>query len=207
MDILALFFMELSQQNLEEALQLLGNLLATRKSDSFWLVVCGGSALLAQRIISRSTEDVDILAMRDWDGGVDSAYPMPEALKVAATEVADELHLGGNWLNSAASFHFPDLHLLPPSFWQEMETREYGDYLKISFVSRSGQIQLKIYAALNRAESRDFEDIRALAPDTYETETTLRWLITSFPILSHINRLPELLTYLGHEHLISRFQK
>ena len=80
--------MELSQQNLEEALRLLGNLLATRRGAGFWLVVCGGSALLAQEIISRSTEDVDILAMRDWAGGVDRAFPMPEALRVAAAEVA-----------------------------------------------------------------------------------------------------------------------
>ena len=39
--------MELSQQNLEEALGLLGNLLATQMGAGFWLVVCGGSALLA----------------------------------------------------------------------------------------------------------------------------------------------------------------
>lgn len=60
--------MELSQQNLAEALRLLGNLLATRKGDGFWLVVCGGSALLAQQIVSRSTHDVDMLARRDWHG-------------------------------------------------------------------------------------------------------------------------------------------
>lgn len=198
--------MELSQQNLEQALRLLGNLLATRKDAAFWLVVCGGSALLAQEIISRSTEDVDILAMRDWDGGVDRAYPMPEALKVAAAEVADELHLGGNWLNSAASFHFPDLHLLPASFWQELETRDYGNYLKISFVARPGQIQLKLYAALNRAEPRDFEDLRNLAPDASETESSLRWIISSFPVLTHLHRLPDLLTYLGHADLIASFE-
>ena len=58
--------MELSQQNLEEALRLLGNLLATRQGDGFWLVVCGGSALLAQQIVSRSTHDVDILAHLPW---------------------------------------------------------------------------------------------------------------------------------------------
>ena len=204
---MALFFMELSQQNLEEALRLLGNLLATRKGAAFWLVVCGGSALLAQEIISRSTEDVDILAMRDWEGGVDRAFPMPEALKVAASQVAEELRLGGNWLNSAASLHFPDLHLLPASFWQELETREYGHSLKISFVTRSGQIQLKTYAALNRAEARDLEDLRALAPDAHETENVLRWLISSFPVLTHLNRLQDLLTYLGHADLIARFPR
>jgi len=39
--------MDLSQQNLEEALRLLGKLLAARKGAGFWLVVCGGSALLS----------------------------------------------------------------------------------------------------------------------------------------------------------------
>ena len=40
-------YMELSQQNLEEALGLLGNLLATQMEAGVWLVLCGGSALLA----------------------------------------------------------------------------------------------------------------------------------------------------------------
>ena len=93
--------MELSQQNLDEALQLLGDLLAVRKGAGFWLVVCGGSALLAQQIISRSTHDVDVLAVRDWEGGVAGAYPLPDEIKEAAVKVADELNLDGNWLNSA----------------------------------------------------------------------------------------------------------
>jgi hypothetical protein len=165
-----------------------------------------GSALLAQEIISRSTGDVEILAMRDWEGGVDLAYPLPEALKEAAALVADELHLGGNWLNSAASMHFPDLHLLPASFWQDLETRGYGDCLKISFVSRSGQIQLKTYAALNRAKARDLDDLRSLAPDSSETEAAVRWVLTNIPALSHRAKLPDLLAYLGHAHLIPTFE-
>ena len=198
--------MELSQQNLTEALRLLGNLLAVRKGEAFWLVVCGGSALLAQRIISRPTHDVDVLALRDWDGGVDGAYPMPESLMEAASQVADELHLDGNWLNSASSLHFPDLNMLPPSFWQDLETREYGDYLKISFVTRSGQIQLKIYAALNRAKPRDLDDLLALAPDSTETEAAVRWVLDKMLVLFHRDKLPEILTHLGHAHLIPKFQ-
>jgi hypothetical protein len=198
--------MDLSQQTLEEALGLLGNLLANRKGSGFWLVVCGGSALLAQEIISRSTEDVDILAMRDWDGGVDPAFPLPEALKVAAAQVADELRLGGNWLNGAASLHFPDLHLLPASFWQDLETRDYGHYLKISFVNRSGQILLKTYAALNRAKPRDLDDLRVLSPTGAETETAVRWVLDHIQGLSHRDKLADLLTHLGHDHLVPTFQ-
>lgn len=198
--------MDLSQQNLEQALRLLGNVLAARKGSGFWLVVCGGSALLAQEIITRSTGDVDVLALRDWEGGVDRAIPLPPALKAAAADVADELQLGGNWLSSAVSLHFPDLRMLPGSFWQDLETREYGPYLKISFVTRSGQIQLKTYAALNRAKPRDLEDLRNLAPTADETEAALRWLLDNIPVLSHRDKLPDLLTHLGHAHLIPKFQ-
>ena len=63
---------------------------------------------MAKKIISRSTEDVDILAMRGREGGVDRAFPMPQVLKKAAAHAADELRLGENWFNSAASLNFPD---------------------------------------------------------------------------------------------------
>jgi hypothetical protein len=198
--------MELSQQNLDEAFLLLGNLLAIKKRDSFWLVVCGGSALLAQKIISRSTEDVDILALRAGDGEVHHAFPIPEMLKVAASQVADELHLGANWLNSGASLNLPDLHLLPASFWQELETRDYGHYLKISFVTRSGLILLKTYAALNRAKPRDLGDLRTLAPTNVEIEAAVQWVLDHIPVISHRENLPDLLILLGHAHLIPKFQ-
>ena len=198
--------MELHLQNLEKALQLLGKLLAIHKREPFWLVICGGSALLARQIISRSTHDVDVLALRDLEGGVDLAYPLPEALKQAAGQVAEELDLEPNWLNSAASLHFPDLRLLPASLWQELDTRVYSDSLKVSFVTRNGQILLKLYAALNRAQARDFDDLSALSPDSTETANALRWLLTKLPVLTHRDQLPALLTHLGHGHLISEFQ-
>lgn len=198
--------MELHPQNLEKALQLLGKLLAIRKREPFWLVICGGSALLARQIISRSTHDVDVLALRDLEGGVDLAYPLPEVLKQASGQVAEELDLEPNWLNSAACLHFPDLRLLPASMWQELDTRAYSDSLKVSFVTRNGQILLKLYAALNRAKARDFDDLSALSPDSTETANALRWLLTKLPVLTHRDQLPALLTHLGHGHLIPEFQ-
>lgn len=198
--------MGLSQGNLESALRLLGDLLIARKSAGFWIVVCGGSALLARKTISRSTRDVDILALRDWDGGVERAFPLPDELQEAAAAVAEELGLVANWLNGSASLHFPDLRLLSSAFWQELETREYGGHLKVSFVTRPGQIQLKFYAALNRAKPRDFEDLTALSPDAAETESAIRWVLDHMPALSHRSRLPDILTHLGHADLIPKFQ-
>jgi len=198
--------MDLDIQRLQEALSLLGELLAEEKKEFFHLVVCGGSGLLARKVISRATQDVDVLAQRDWDLEVHRAHPLPHLLADAASKVAQELDLPANWLNSSASFHFPDYDLLPHSFWTDLETHEYGGWLRVSFVGRDGQILLKIYAALNRSESRDFEDLKALAPDLLETEKALKWTINAFPGLTHRSQLPDLLSYLGHDTLTKKFQ-
>ncbi|MEO8615326.1 MAG: hypothetical protein ABI600_09310 [Luteolibacter sp.] len=66
---------------------------------------------------------------------------------------------------------------MPPP--NEFPIVEYGHFLNISFVTRSGQIQLNTYAALNRAEPRDLDDLRTLAPTSVETEATVLWLLAS----------------------------
>jgi len=197
--------MLLNPQIVEQALKLLGELLADRTTVHYDLVVCGGSALLATKIVSRSTHDVDVLARRNLDGEIFRAHPLPEELLQAAGEVARELSLESGWLNSSASFHFPDFHALPNAFWADLEIHDFGDCLRVRFVARSGQILLKLYAVLNRAETRDMEDLLALNPDAAETESGLNWLLASIPGLTHRDRLPELLTALGHGELTERF--
>lgn len=197
--------MLLNPQNVEQALKLLGELLADRRTVHYDLVVCGGSALLATKIVSRSTHDVDVLARKNPDGEIFRAHPLPEELLQAAGEVARELSLESGWLNSSASFHFPDFHALPNAFWADLEIHDFGDCLRVRFVARSGQILLKLYAFLNRAETRDMEDLLALNPDAGETESGLNWLLASIPGVTHRDRLPELLTALGHGELTERF--
>lgn len=199
--------MLLNPENFEQALQLLGELLTARKTAHYDLVVCGGSALLATGLVSRSTHDVDVLARKNPDGEVFRAHPLPEELLQAAGEVARELGLESHWLNSSASFHFPDFDALPNSFWVDLDIHDFGDCLRVRFVTRSGQIILKLYAALNRAETRDIEDLLALNPDATETEAGLDWLLDSIPGLTHRNRVPELLTALGHDELTERFRR
>lgn len=199
--------MKLDSERLDKALKLTGELLSRKGKGEFHLIVCGGSALLALGITGRATGDVDIFASRNLDGEISRAHPLPEILIQAAREVADELDLERNWLNASASFHFPDFHSLPQAFWRELETIDYGDCLRIGFVSRSGQILLKLYAALNREEARDFEDLRELAPDTRETSEGLEWLIRCVPGLAHPDRLPGLLIFLRHEELIEKFTR
>jgi hypothetical protein len=50
------------------------------------LVVCGGSALIALRLVTRTTQDVDVLATLE-NGQLLCARPLPEWLLAAAESV------------------------------------------------------------------------------------------------------------------------
>jgi hypothetical protein len=147
----------MNEDDLSKALHLLGEFLAEGPSAPVWLVVGGGSALLAQRLSNRPTKDVDVMALREWEGNVISAFPLPVPVKQAAAKVATELRLDADWLNGAASLHGFDLSLLPTSFWQDLDTREYGQTLKVSFIGRLGLIRSNsapLSTAISAATSR-----------------------------------------------------
>ena len=162
--------------------------------------------MLIQRLSARQTKEVDVMALREWEGNVVSAYPLPDSVKGAATKVAHELRLDPDWLNGGASLHSFDLESLPAWFWQDLDTREYGLSLKISFVRRKGLILLKVCAALDRDQRRDMEDLASLNPNGAELEELLRWILNKvFEAKTH-PKLPPLLQELGHADLIHRFQ-
>lgn len=195
----------MNEASLISAFELLDDFLTSGKSAPVWLVVGGGSALLVQRLSTRQTKDVDVMALREWEGNVVSAYPLPDAVKYAAAKVAEELRLDPDWLNGAASLHGFDLSTLPSWFWQELDTREYGRNLKISFIGRKGLILLKISAALDRDQRRDIEDLACLKPTSPEVEELLRWVLQNIHETSTHPKLPSLLQELGHADLIPRF--
>jgi len=193
------------EATLTSALNLLGEFLTEGVSPPMWLVVGGGSALLVQRLGDRPTKDVDVMALREWEGNVTSAYPLPVAVKEAAAKVAAELGLDSDWLNGAASLHGFDIALLPAHFWQDLETREYGPSLKISFIGRTGLILLKLSAALGRDQHRDIEDLLKLEPNRAETEESLRWVLHHLHGTATHPKLQSLLQELGHADLIPEF--
>jgi hypothetical protein len=195
----------MNEATLTSALELLGDFLVSEESAPIWLVVGGGSALLVQKISNRQTKDVDVMVMREWEGDVVSAYPLPIILKKAAAKVAEELRLDANWLNESASLHGFDFSLVPSWFWQELDTREYGKNLRISFISRKGLILLKLGAALDRDQRRDMEDLASLKPTGAETEELLLWVLKNRHDSTTHPKLSTLLTELGHADLISKF--
>jgi hypothetical protein len=187
------------------AFELLDDFLTVGKSSPVWLVVGGGGALLVHRLSTRQTKDVDVMALREWAGNVVSAYPLPDALKHAAAKVAEELRLDPDGLNGAASLHGLDLPTLPSWFWQELDTREYGSHLKISFIGRKGLTLLKLSAALDRDQRRDVEDLTCLNPSSAEVEELLHWVLSNIHETSTHPKLPSLLHELGHADLIPGF--
>lgn len=195
----------MDEVNLIAAFELLDDFLTADKATPVWLVVGGGSALLVQRFSSRQTKDVDVMALREWDGNVVSAHPLPDAVKRAAASVVEELRLDPDWLNGAASLLAFDFSLLPAWFWLEPDTQEYGQSLKISFIGRKGLILPKLSAAPDRDQRRDMEDLACLGASRAELEELLRWVLQNTHETSTQPKIPTLLHELGHADLISKF--
>ncbi len=193
---------ELPKNQLHEALELLGNLLDDSAGDHTSLVVAGGSALVAQNLTSRRTDDVDVIAVGT---GHDSAYPLPAPLKIAAAKVAKELNLEPNWLNGSMAL-FLGKGNLPEWIWWDLDKHLYGKNLTVSFIKREGLVLLKLYAALERDEARDLSDLRALQPTADEVERHLRFILREILERSTHPKLEAILNHIGHADLISRFQ-
>jgi len=139
------------------------------------LVVIGGSGLIAIDAVSRSTRDVDVLAL-EQEGVLVRADPLPHALVAASTLVARDLGLQSDWLNAGPS-SLLDLGL-PAGFAERLVARDYGLALRVSFASRVDQVFLKLYAAADRREPRDFADLRRLNPTAVELRAGAAWART-----------------------------
>jgi hypothetical protein len=139
------------------------------------LVVIGGSGLIAIDVVARATRDVDIVAL-EVDGALVSADPLPETVARAAAVVARDFGLEPNWLNPGPT-SLLDLGL-PSGFVARTITRDYGPALRISFAGRVDQVFFKLYAAADRREPRDFDDLRRLAPTERELHDAARWART-----------------------------
>jgi hypothetical protein len=185
--------------NWDQALALLGEVLESRRAAPCHLIVCGGAALRAAAVVSRVTKDVDVMATRaEVDGEISPAWPLPDALKEAAAEVAAELGLPAHWLNASTSLLIGPLDELPVEVWSDHHERSYGSRLRISFIGRAGQIPLKIRAAISRRETRDLDDLDALAPTADECRQAAQWLRRTGLNAADEQRLLEILTLLGH---------
>jgi len=80
----------LGDSGLNRAFEALALRLKENRTGPIEIVVCGGSALILTGLISRTTKDVDVVALMS-SGKLVSPDPMPEGLLRAATEAAEDL--------------------------------------------------------------------------------------------------------------------
>jgi hypothetical protein len=90
-------------ENFEIAMQLLAARLGLAQTEPIGVIVCGGSALIAQGLIQRATKDVDMVALVDSERRLMSPPALPGSLLKAVTEVARDMGLPDDWLNNGPS--------------------------------------------------------------------------------------------------------
>ena len=194
-----------NQEQLDKALRLLGGHLELRKGAPLSLVICGGAALLARRILQRATQDVDVLALLDEEGCLVSPVPLPEDLVHAASLVARMLDLPPDWLNNEPSRGENGLFQmgLPDGIERRMIRRDYGKLLHVFFVERLDLIHFKLFAAA-MAGGRHTDDLLALNPREEELEQAARWVLAHATPTGLPDALKGLLRNLGYEGIAER---
>ena len=186
----------IDKAQLENGLQALGELLASR-GHHYEVVLIGGGNLILRGLIARpTTKDLDLLG--EWTAdGVRSMRPMPEALRTGIVDVARAYGLSGDWVNLG-----PDSLLdfgLPDGFLGRLERHDHGG-LVVWLADRFDMICFKLYAAVDQGpRSRHLQDLEELQPDSDELLAAARWTLTHDSSLGYRSLLVETLTLLGAE--------
>ena len=166
------------------------------------LVVCRGSTLIALRLVTRTTQDVDVLATLE-NGHLHCARPLPEWLLTAAEAVRSELSLPTHWLNDGPADENLFRLGLPVGMAERLVARDFGAALQVSFISRHDQIHFKLYAAADQG-GRHFTDLRKLNPASEELLAAARWTFTQDISDAFRQGVVEVLQALGHGDLHER---
>ena len=182
----------LQPDSLEQALEALGRVLASRGL-AYELATVGGSSLMLLGLIERSTSDLDVVALIE-DGRYVKAKSLPTPLLEAVEEVGRVFQVRPDWINAGPA----DLldFGLPPGFSERTEIRRYGP-LTLHVASRADQVALKVYAAADYgSRSKHFQDLQVLEPTAQELVAGARWAVTQDPSPAFRSELLALLTAL-----------
>ncbi|MEA1927588.1 MAG: DUF6036 family nucleotidyltransferase [Candidatus Auribacterota bacterium] len=195
---------QLDRKTLNQALELLSIRLEENAADSIELVVCGGSALILSDVIYRLTKDVDVVALAR-KRVLYSPAPLPDDLRTAVVEVAEDLGLADNWLNNGPSQGEGGLFQmgLPEGFSERLHSRSYGSHLIVHFIDRLDQIHFKLYAAVDTG-GYHVEDLRALKPTSNELESAARWSMTHDVSRGYAFILKEFIRKFGYDNIADR---
>ena len=164
----------IEKKNLKIIFSALDRQLAVSGGSGISLVVCGGTALAALGLVTRTTKDVDVLGLLER-GRIRKIGKFPSWLSEAATKVARDFNLPEDWLNLG-----PESQLdtgLPEGLTERLRKTVYGKRLTIYFISRVDQIHFKLYASLDRG-GYHVQDFFKLNPSEVELLAACRWVLT-----------------------------
>jgi len=183
----------------DEILTALDRQLGLARAGRYELVVCGGSALAALGLITRTTRDVDVLGAAEAgaDGLMVVRLPaLPDEIRAAAALVARDFALAEDWLNLGPAAQL-DLGL-PDGFSGRLVRRDYGEHLAVHFTGRYDQVHFKLYAAVDR-DDYHVQDLAALRPTADELLAAARWTLTQDVSAEFRRSLEDFLTRQGHD--------
>jgi hypothetical protein len=168
-----------SQKEIVNALRALGEIMLSQGEPTA-VVAVGGTALILQNIVERTTRDIDIIAIgRHLGEGepteIESPDPFPEALVLAILKVARDFGLPDDWLNSTIGLQWKTG--LPPGFTKRIHWQKF-DALWFGVADRYDLIFLKLYAAADSEgpSSVHFQDLLALRPTEIELKEAAEWV-------------------------------
>lgn len=156
---------------IERALELLGQRLGYMGAPPTLLLVGGGAALNLLGLVTRTTKDVDVIALvhpRSSGVTLEKADPLPAYLREASEQVARDLGLPLHWLNPGPT-------------------------------SLLDQIHLKLYAAVDQRGGRHLADLLELRPTADELLAAARWAKTHDPSPGFHQELVGLLKQISHD--------
>lgn len=187
----------IDHSKLNLALQLLHEQLELADAPLTEIVVCGGSALIAIGLVTRTTRDVDIVALLHG-GELKYSEPLPAHLVHAAAAVQEILHLPADWLNSGPA---TQLSMgLPEGFCSRLHKTCIGSRLTVHYIDRTDQIYFKTFASADRG-GYHISDLKALHPTPEELISAAKWCMEQDPSEAFRYIMQEMLTQSGWKHV------
>jgi len=163
------------------AIRAVGDLLGA-EGESVGIVVVGGAAMMLGGLVTRVTEDVDIIAAAlPWRGRAPRRIAPPDALPAsllrAISRVARDFNLPERWMNAEVGAQWTSG--LPPGFEKRVQWLRFGS-LTLGIAGRRDLIFLKLDAAVDSEgpQSVNYQDLLALHPDERELTAAARWVKT-----------------------------
>ena len=167
-----------NKTEIDRALMELGRQLARLDSSEVRILCGGASALCMLEILSRSTMDVDALAILGKGGALTKIRRFPKELEMAIRRTATTLGLDESWFNASA---MELLRLGLPKGVVSRSARhrkQYGPCLTVQFLDRLDQVALKLFASMDPVKfRRHLEDLVAMEPKAKEIDHALDWML------------------------------